>query len=224
LKNLIRDKQPPEVLEAALAAGDTLVTPQETAKLIPPETEIAGLDIARGIGRYDSNEAVYVNILRAFTASLRIILGECANVCENELSEYKVKVHGIKGASLNIFAEPLAEIAFELEKAAASGDFEYVCSHNCEFIKTGQALAEKLEELLMLIDTENPKPTKEKPDGEALEKLIAACELYDIDEVDAATEELEKYNYSADDGLMEWLKEKLSLMQYQEIIERLKGT
>jgi CheY-like chemotaxis protein len=222
LKKLIRDKQPPEVLEAAAKHTES-VPPQEAVKLIPPETQIAGLDIVQGIARYDGNEAIYVNILRAFTASLRIILAECANVCEEELSEYKIKVHGIKGASLNIFAEPLAKITFELEKAAAAGDLEYVCGHNCEFLEAGHELMQKLEKLLELIDSENPKPVKEKPDSEALEKLIAACELYDIDEVDAAMEELGKYSYSEDSGLMDWLKERLALMQYPEIIEKLKG-
>jgi CheY-like chemotaxis protein/anti-sigma regulatory factor (Ser/Thr protein kinase) len=227
LKKFVRDKQPPEVIEAALQAAEAApdASVQNTAKLIPPETVIPGLDIAQGLARYDNNEEIYIKILSAYTASLRTILEACETVSsdEHELAEYKVRVHGIKGASLNIFAEPLAEITYALEKSAAAGNFEYVSEHNSEFLEKGRELMEKLEALLSQIDTENPKPVKEKPDNEALGKLIEACELYDIDEVDAAMEELEKYRYSSDGGLMEWLKERLALMQYPEIIERLKG-
>jgi CheY-like chemotaxis protein/HPt (histidine-containing phosphotransfer) domain-containing protein len=220
LKKFIRDKQPPEVLEAALR---TVSDKKQTVKLLPPEAQIQGLDIGQGLARYDNNDEIYVKILRAYSASLRSILAECTNVSQDNLADYKIKVHGIKGASLNIYAEPVAEITLALEKAAASGDFAYVKEHNPAFLEMGYKLAESLDELLAQIDTENPKPVRDKPDAGALAKLGAACETYDIDEVDAAMEELEKYSYSADDGLMEWLKERLALMQYPEIIERLKG-
>jgi signal transduction histidine kinase/CheY-like chemotaxis protein len=224
LKKLIRDKQPPEVLAAALKAAVS-DTPQQTVKLIPEGTVIPGLDITQGVGRYDNNEAIYINILRAYTASLRSVLDECSDVREDELPEYKIKVHGIKGASLNIYAEPLAAITFELEKAAACGDFEYVRQHNGSFLESGRELMQRLDELLNLIDRENPKPVKKKPDAAALKKLTDGCELYDIDEVDAAIGELERYSYESqeDNELMEWLKEKLALMQYPEIIARLEN-
>ncbi|MCL2698578.1 MAG: ATP-binding protein, partial [Oscillospiraceae bacterium] len=223
LKKFIRDKQPPEVLEAVLKRAKSGPV-QQVVKLIPPGTEIHGLDIGKGIVRYDNNEVIYVKILRSYAAGLRNILRTCEAVgnSEEELREYKIKVHGIKGASLNIFAEPIAEITMALEKAATSGDFDYVNEHNPAFLEAGHKLADDLEKLLSQIDTDNPKPVKGQPDKEALSKLAGACELYDIDEVDAAMEELEKYRYDSDDGLMDWLRESLALMKYPEIVERLK--
>jgi HPt (histidine-containing phosphotransfer) domain-containing protein len=223
LKKYIRDKQPPEVLEAVALEYAEHQENETAVKLLPPDIKIPGLDIEQGVARYDNNEAIYINILRAYTASLRTILSECENVTENDLADYKVKIHGIKGASLNIYAQPLAEIAYELEKAASAENYKFVTENNPKFFKLGKELAENLENLLSQTEKENPKPVKEKPDKEVLSELIKACELYDIDEVDKAVEKLEKYQYESDNGLMDWLKEKLALMQYAEIIERLKG-
>jgi PAS domain S-box-containing protein len=224
LKKFIRDKQSPEVLKAAehsiyYAPADDV----KAVRFIAPETEIPGVDIARGLERYSNNEEVYLKILRAYVASLRSLLEayETVNNNEDELSDYKIRIHGIKGASLNIYAEPVAEITLKLEKAAAARDFEYVSEHHPAFLEMGRKLADNLDKMLSLIDAENPKPAKEQPDSELLTRLSNACEVYDIDEVDAAMEELEKYRYESDGGLMEWLKKHLALMKYPEIVERL---
>jgi CheY-like chemotaxis protein len=224
LKKYIRDKQPPEVIEAAeRRKSDVFEDGIKAVRLIAPETEIPGVDITKGLERYNNNEKVYLKILHAYAANLRSMLEayETVNNSEDELSDYKIRIHGIKGASLNIYAEPLAEITSELEKAAAAKNFEYVSKHHSAFLELGRKLVDNLDEMLSLIDTENPKPVKEKPDSEVLMKLSNACEVYDIDEVDAAMEELEKYRYESDGGLVEWLKECLALMKYPEIVEKL---
>jgi len=73
------------------------------------------------------------------------------------------------------------------------------------------------------LDFVNPKPTKDKPDAAVLLRLVAACEAYDMDEVDAAMEEITSCQYESDDGLADWLQENVDLMNYDEIVERLSG-
>ena len=54
-----------------------------------------------------------------------------------------------------------------------------------------------------------------------LEKLLAACRDYDLDGVDKAMAEIEKYQYEADGGLVVWLREALDRMDFMQIVEKL---
>jgi 3-dehydroquinate synthetase len=42
-----------------------------------------------------------------------------------------------------------------------------------------------------------------------------------MDDVDTAMAEIEKYQYTDDDGLIQWLKDHYDRMDYDEIINRL---
>ena len=57
---------------------------------------------------------------------------------------------------------------------------------------------------------------------ETLIKLRDACKRFDMDDLDTAMEELEKYRYESDDGLMEWLRETVNMMDMNAIVDKLK--
>ena len=59
------------------------------------------------------------------------------------------------------------------------------------------------------------------PDAATLSKVSAACEKYDIDELDEAMMNLEAYEYEIDDELVVWLRENVDRMNYNEIIYKL---
>jgi hypothetical protein len=59
--------------------------------------------------------------------------------------------------------------------------------------------------------------------AEALSRLLAACDAYDMDGVDAAMKEIEASRYGADEGLVAWLRENVDRMNFAEIKERLSG-
>ena len=40
-------------------------------------------------------------------------------------------------------------------------------------------------------------------------------------EVDAVMEEITKYQYKSDDGLVEWLRENVDLVNFDEIVQKL---
>jgi hypothetical protein len=42
-----------------------------------------------------------------------------------------------------------------------------------------------------------------------------------VEAVDTAMAEIEEYHYEADDGLVEWLREKTDMMKYSQIIKKL---
>ena len=215
--------------EVAVYAQTVLIQDMPSASSPSPLTSfllkknINGLDIAKGLERYEGDEQTYLKVLRSYVVSVRSMLEEIEEAKEDALADYKIKVHGIKGTSFDFFAEETGKKALALEKAALAGDFNYIQEHHPAFLETAWELISELEEMLAYLDAENPKPKKDKPDREILLKLLAACEAYDIDEADAAMAEIEKYQYESDDGLADWLKENLDRMDFKQIVERLGG-
>ncbi|MDR2580459.1 MAG: response regulator [Fibromonadaceae bacterium] len=222
LNKLVRDKQPADVIEAAhkqMDKNNSTDKDAETSHIL--SQKIDGLDIVKGLERYDGDVKVYLKVLRSYAANIRSLLNSIENVSEAQLGDYEIIVHGIKGASLDIFAEPVGKSAAELEKAAVRSDFGYINEHNPIFLEVAGKLIYYIDDMLNAINAENPKPKKDKPDVKALSKLLAACKTYDANEVDVAMAEIDAYQYTSDDGLAEWLQENAILMNFTQIAERL---
>ena len=185
--------------------------------------KIPGLDIERGLQRYDGDEKTYIKILRSYAASVRSMLTEIETVNKEKLNFYKIKVHGIKGTSLDIFAEQIGYDAKKLEEAAIEGNYDYIAEHNPPFLEEAWKMITAVENLLSEIMAEDTKPKMDQPSPETLDKLFAACKDYDIDAADAAMEEIEKYHYENDGGLAEWLRDNIDRMNFKEIADRLKS-
>jgi len=222
LNRLIRDKQPPEVLEEARRkAGITEVTTSE--HVVPQVTamDIPGIDVRRGVTRYDGDTAMYLTILRSYAASVGSILENIASVNKDDLSDYRLNVHSIKGASFDIFADIVGSKAEELESAAKEGDFDYIDENNKAFVNEARRLVDAISAAISVFNTDRDKPVKDKPDSALLGRLRAACELYVMDEVDAVMAELDSFKYDNDDGLMEWLRNSVDTMSFSQIAKRL---
>jgi hypothetical protein len=227
LNKLIRDKQPPEVIEATRqkdkklpAHEDEQFVQSQTGRLLLNK-EVTGLDMLKGIQQYNGDEKIYLKVLRSYAASVRSMLGAIETVSEDTLDGYKIKVHGIKGASLDIFAGPIGESARNLEEAAINGDLSYINQHNPAFIELARKLVNDLEDMLSDINDANPKPKKDKVESALLSRLIAACTDYNMDEVDNTMSEIEMYQYESDSNLLDWLREKVDMMNYSQIVEKL---
>jgi hypothetical protein len=181
------------------------------------------LDIAKGLERYGGNEKVYIKILRSYAGSVRSLLKGIEAVGEGGLAAYKVNVHGIKGASYDISADLIGKKAQRLEEASDAGDFEFIQKHNPAFIKAAEEFIDGIESMLSAIDAETPKPKKDRPGSEPLAKLLDACEAYNMTKAVEAMDEIDKYQYEADGGLADWLRENVDVTNFKEIAERLGG-
>jgi chemotaxis protein histidine kinase CheA len=137
------------------------------------------------------------------------------------LADYVVTVHGIKGSSRGIGAERVGAMAEDLENAARRGDLDFVSARNQDFLEAAFKLVSDLEDMFTRIGANNSKPKKDRPDSELLSKLIAACESYDMDGVDAGMDELEAFDYEEDEGLAVWLRKNADRMNFSEIKEKL---
>lgn len=199
--------------------------------LLFADKEIAGLDITRGLKRYHNNESTYLKILRAYSISMRSSLSMIGDISEagiaGNLHEYKIQVHGIKGSSLGVFAKPVGLEAGMLEDAANDGDVDYINEKNKDFIRTAERLIDDIESVLLIIEREVSraldKPFKNTPEDESLGKLLSACEIYDMNSAEEILDEIEVFQYSADEGLVSWLRENLNMMNFSGVVKRLRA-
>jgi len=234
LNKLVRDKQPHEVIMAARkqysvtskvslqgSGGGAENSDRQKSNIL--ENKIDGLDIEKGLQRYEYDEDFYIKVLRTYMLSVRSMLDIIEGVNKDNLSGYRINVHGLKSTSLDICAKKIGENASLLEEAAKNTDMNYINENNPVFLKTIKKLADDIEGLLLKLDSENPKPLKESPDKEALFKLLAACREYDMDGADNTIEELEKYQYESGGDLVVWLRDNIDRMNFNEIIEKLSG-
>jgi len=235
MNTYVRDKQPQEVIDEARKQAKNAAAVRQTqkendkqaAERIAPDSiffgvEIDGLDINKGIKRFDGNEKIYFDVLRSYTASVSSMLDSIETFNEENLSDYIIKVHGIKGTSFDIQAEQTAKEAKDLEDAGKAGDLEFIRANHSSFLENARNLVRCINEMISNIDSDSDKPLKDKPDTKILQKLIKACDDFDMDEADNAMAELEKYKYESNNDLIPWLRNAVDMMQFKEIVQKLR--
>jgi len=248
LRKYIRDKQPPEVIEEVLksygdaadseaVSGDdsehsrTQAPVSYTSANMADDNEsggsdllemiVEGLDIVKGVNRYSGDGEQYLRVMRSYMNSVRTVLDAIEVFDEDRLLDYEIKVHGIKGASLDIFAKDVGKEADALERAAQAGDVDFIRTHHTRFVLAARKLVSDLEELFLAINSKKSKSVKDKPENDALYKLLKACSEYNLNEVDSTMAEIDQFKYDSDDGLADWLRVNVDLMNYSEIVEKL---
>jgi CheY-like chemotaxis protein/anti-sigma regulatory factor (Ser/Thr protein kinase) len=186
--------------------------------------KIAGLHVRKGLERFGGDEEAYLQALRSYAANTRSLLEAAGGVTRENLADYAIRVHGIKGSSRSICADMAGDRAEALEKAAKEGDIDFVIDNNAAFIEAVEKLVGELDDMLQRRYLEKPKPKKVQPDKDALDRLLAACAEYDMDGVDAAMAELEGYEYESDNGLVPWLRKNVDQMNFTHIKEKLSAS
>jgi CheY-like chemotaxis protein len=71
---------------------------------------------------------------RSFAKNIPALLAKARAVSEENLHDYAIHVHGIKGSCRNIRADDLANRANALEQAAHRRDLDYIRGENLDFI------------------------------------------------------------------------------------------
>jgi len=184
---------------------------------------VPGLDIEKGIERFIGDEEVYLQVLRSFAVNTQKIIPSIDSPEKDDLADYEIKIHSLRGSTASICADDLANKAKALEMAAIENDWTYISGNNTSFVTALRELINGLENLFLTVDASCQKQKKDKPDPEALKQLMIACDNYDMDGVDAIMDEMTAFKYESDDGLVDWLHENIELMNFSEIVERLSG-
>ena len=141
IKKWVQNKE----LEKKYIDGETH-QPEKRKLLFPWRINEANLQKAYEL--FDYNEQNLLHILRTYSANTRVILESLKNISRENLSEYAIIVHGIKGSSFSICANEVGEKAVALEKAAKTGDFNFIKLNNREFIEMTGKLITNLDNLL----------------------------------------------------------------------------
>jgi len=222
IKEWVRDKELEKTyIEQEINAGGQIPDKKKFIDRQKFLEMVSEIDLEKCLTRFSGDEESFLQVLRSYVTNTPALLKKIKVMNKDNLDDYIVSVHGIKGSSNSIYAEIIGSKAEALEKAAKEGKIEYIIINNTVFIEAVEKLIHAISDILKLIDEENPKQKKDKPDRELLTMLLAACEAYDMDGVDAAIGKIEEYEYETDGGLTVWLRENVDQMNFVQIKEKL---
>ena len=218
VRHWVRDKK---FEEALLQESGGVVWPEGMTILQGLPRKVDGVDLRKGLERFNNDEDAFLQVLRSYAVNTRPLLEVVRRANKEQLADYAVIVHGIKGASQGICADAAGSRAEALEKAAKEGNFDFVAANNAALIECVEGILDGLDVLLQQIAAHNPKPRRERPDKEALGRLLAACDAYDMHGVDTAMADIESCEYEFDNGLVAWLRKNVDQTNFMQIKEKL---
>jgi signal transduction histidine kinase len=221
IKQWIRDEELEKTLTGNLVIAEVFEDRNGTADR---KKRIEGLDINKGLRRFNGDWETFLQVIKSFAVNTMVIIEAVKDVNEDNLKDYIVTIHGVKSSCYGICAEEAGSYAEALEKAARASDLNFIKSKTKFFTEILLKLITEIETVLCNEEgnaANKNKPKKDKPYIEALLKLCTACENYNALEVDAVMEEIEVFDYEADDGLVKWLRKNVNEMNFTEIAGRL---
>ena len=196
-------------------------TTAETAISVP---RIKGIDMEEGAIRHGSAK-IYVKILDIYARHIPELADKLRNPSPESLREYAITIHGIKGASLHVFAREMASRAEFLEQAAFEGNYTTVTANNGEFIEELEQLISDIKDALAAMAGPSAgKKTRMTPDTAQLRRLAALCKKYDSEGMEKTVLELGQFTYDKHGELVEWLAEQARNLEYDKITDRLENS
>jgi PAS domain S-box-containing protein len=183
--------------------------------------EIPGVDTKKGLDLYAGETDIYLPLLRSYAANTPAALNKLGSVSAQNLSDYVITVHGLKGTSAGIGAEQIRAAALELENKSRAGDLQGVLEKNSKLIADTEIIVANINAWLREYDSKNAKPRLKAPDKDLLAKLKECCDNYDMGGIDEAIAELEKNEYEENADLVVWLKGKIDISEIDEAAARL---
>jgi CheY-like chemotaxis protein len=184
---------------------------------------VPGIDFSTGLGLLKNNEKTYLGILNSYLSQIRAVPGKIRTFTENDtketLADYEILVHSLKSTSYTIGVEAIGKMAEELERAVRKGDIAFINAHNGALLDAVENLGVNLADFLE--HAKKRKPLQAAPDPALLVKVLEASIQYDMGQLDAAMDELERYDYESGSDLIIWLREKIAKSELEKIQERL---
>ncbi|MDE6530903.1 MAG: response regulator [Lachnospiraceae bacterium] len=105
-----------------------------------------GIDTDTGINNCAGSQSVYFEVLQTFaTSNLANVLNMYFE--KEDLENYSVTAHSIKGACKNIGAHDIADKAYSLERAGKRGDIAFIWDHHEEMVEEYTAMIKMLKKI-----------------------------------------------------------------------------
>ena len=120
----------------------------DVKKMTPEEIldYLDGMDVETGIKNCGGSRDVYFDSLQTYAApNLANVLNDYFE--KEELENYAVTAHSIKGASQNIGAHDVAEKAYSLERAGKRGDISYIWDNHGELMEEYTEIIKRLKKI-----------------------------------------------------------------------------
>lgn len=112
------------------------------------------IDTEKALEFFDGDYEQYISTIRIFVEDYEKRIEKLGIAMEEEnLNDYAILVHGLKGNSRTLGAMQLGELAFEEEKAAKAGDVKFLQEHQYELGKEWKLVMDGFTNLLS--DTDN---------------------------------------------------------------------
>ena len=218
LRQYVRDKKQEAALDNELAEPVNSNTATAQSSYSFNASLLNGVDVISGLARFGNDEESYIDVVRSYAGSTGLLLEKLSDfVSTDDMPNYAITVHGVKGASRAIGAVLAGTEAERLEHLAKDGDSAAVLAGHTPFIELVQAVIDSVDMMLANYDSLREKPTAREPDVALLDELQAACLNYDISRVDEAMQQLESYEYENGSELVTWLREQIEDMSFDEI-------
>jgi len=215
LKKWVRDKtqeEPWSAPEMAAAEGAAL------AAALP---DIEGLDAAKALELYGGMMNVYLPILRSYAENTPAVLEKLRRVTAENLTEYAITVHGLKGSSAGIGAEDIRAKSAGLEMLAKAGDLPGVLAKNEAFLREAEQLAGDISAWLREQEAITVKERLAAPSPAVLADLRQSLLDYDMSGIDSALERLQSADYESGAELVKWLEEKITESEFAAAASRI---
>lgn len=161
-EQIIKDNLPQEyVTECGDGNGDTATEGQETDGTSDPKQEeewsIPGIDIAKALSYIGGSRELYISLLQTYLdgSEERIRkLEECKN--KEDIFNYDITIHGLKGISASIGADSMAIAAAGLEEACKDPQtaMTYIQMNHDQVVSRYRELLEQIKKWLANIETD----------------------------------------------------------------------
>jgi signal transduction histidine kinase/DNA-binding NarL/FixJ family response regulator/HPt (histidine-containing phosphotransfer) domain-containing protein len=185
--------------------------------------DIPGVDSGKALSLYTGDMGIYLPLLRSYITNTPVTLERLkSSATEENLPDYVIAVHGLKGTSAGIGAESIRTQALQLENLSRAGDLQGVLARNDKLIADTQVIIANVKAWLDKNIIQEKKPRVKAPDKNLLVKLRKNCENYDMEGIEEVMAELENYEYEEDADLITWIREEIDVSKMGEVIKRLK--
>jgi signal transduction histidine kinase/CheY-like chemotaxis protein len=187
--------------------------------------DIGGIDLKKGQEMFPNNK--YLDVLRAWCMHTPALLEKlralaAGQLQDDDLGEYTIAVHGLKGSSYGICAQSVGKKAEDLEAASRRKEIEFVKTHNGILLDEAAALHQNLEKLLAsAAQNSTAKPSAKSPDPELLKQLLEACKQFKSSLMEEILEKIDKFQYESGGDLTQWLREQMDNLEYDAMEQRL---
>ena len=168
------------------------------------EINIPGIDTAKGIVQCGGSIDEYVNVLKLVVENCDSYISMIEKYYNNDLNNYIIEVHAIKGMCYNIGADKYGDFAKEIEKAGKENNTFYIDENHEKLIKFLREMIDSIKKYIGTIEQTDILIESSKSLDEQIYKVKQLVCEYDFPSADKIITEL--LNMDLDENIYEKIK------------------